>query len=88
MRGGGAVLFFVVAARHGQQMAVVVDAHDLQYGDVSQSFRILECLGAVGGDVAVVAQVAQELLELDALVALQPVGARDLALADRAWRSP
>ena len=50
--GRGAVLFFVVAARHGQQMAVVVDPHDLQYGDISQCFWILECLGAVGGDVA------------------------------------
>ena len=32
----GAVFFFVVAARHGQQVAVLVDLHDLQYGDVSQ----------------------------------------------------
>src|SRR6185312_16362847 len=77
----GAVGFFVVAARHGQQMAVAIDAHDFQYSNVSQSFGILECLGAVGGNLAVVAQVAQELLQLDALVALQPVGARDLALA-------
>jgi hypothetical protein len=79
----GAVFLFVVAPRHGQQMAVLVDAHDLQYGDVSQCFGILECLGAVGGDVANVAQFAQELLQLDALVAFQPVGARDLALAHR-----
>ena len=77
----GAVFFFVVAARHGQQVAVLVDAHDLQYGDVGQCFGILECLGAVGGDIAAVAEVAQELLELDALVAFQSVGARDLALA-------
>src|SRR5260221_169061 len=77
----GAVFFFVVAARHGQQVAVFVDAHDLQYGDVSQCFGVLECLGAVGGDVARVAQVAQELLELDALIALQSEGTRNLALA-------
>ncbi len=36
MRGGGPSLLFVVAARHGQQVAVVVDPHDLEYGDVGQ----------------------------------------------------
>ena len=44
---------------------------------------IAEGLGAVGGDLARVAQVAQQLLELDALVALEAPGAGDLALADR-----
>jgi hypothetical protein len=44
---------------------------------------ILECLGAVGGDLARIAQLAQQLLQLDALVPLDVEGARDLALADR-----
>jgi hypothetical protein len=43
----GAVFFFIVRARYGQQVAVVVDLHDFQYGDVSQCLWILECLGAV-----------------------------------------
>ena len=47
-----AVLLLVVAARHGDQVAVVVDPHDLEHGHVGQRLGIAEGLGAVGGDLA------------------------------------
>ena len=80
--GSGAVFFFVVASRRGQQVAVAVDGSDFQYSNVSQSSWILECLGAIGGNFAGVAQVAKQRLQFDALVAFDAPGARDLALAD------
>src|SRR5260370_42577502 len=55
----------------------------LQDGQVGERGGIAEGLGAVGGDLARVAQFAQQLLEFDALVALEAPGAGDLALADR-----
>jgi hypothetical protein len=81
--GRQAVLLLVVPARHGDQVAVAIDPYDLQHGHVGERGGIAEGLGAIGGDLARVAQVAQQLLEFDALVALEAPGAGDLALADR-----
>ena len=78
-----AVLLLVVLARHGDQVAVAVDPHDLQHGHIGECRGIAEGLGAVGRDLARIAQVAQQLLQFDALVALEAPGAGDLALADR-----
>src|SRR5262249_1271181 len=43
--GRRAVRLLVVAMGHGDQMALVVDAHDLQHGDVGERGGIAERLG-------------------------------------------
>ena len=56
---------------------------DLEDGDVGKRLGVAKGLGTIGCDVAGIAQIAQQLLELDALVALEAEGTGDLALADR-----
>ena len=66
---GRAVRFFIMAARGGKKMAVIVNLHDLEDADIGERAWIFEGFCAVGGNFPFVTQIAEQFLELDPLIA-------------------
>jgi hypothetical protein len=71
------------ALRHRPGLAVLIDVHDAQHGDLGDPAHLVEGAARGAVDQPFIGHVLQQRLQRDLVRPVQPEGARDLTLARR-----